>query len=58
MISQGCGRKEPSSDLMFCPSICLEGMRKSKNNLNQDSRCLGQDFNLGPPEYETEELIT
>jgi hypothetical protein len=29
----------------------LEGLRKAAKSLSQDSWTLGQDLNLGPPEY-------
>jgi hypothetical protein len=40
------------------PGICLEGLRKSTKKLSQDSRSLGRDLNLSPPEYEAGVLTT
>ncbi|PNF34101.1 hypothetical protein B7P43_G01135 [Cryptotermes secundus] len=42
-----CGRKE----LWYNPGICLEELRESKNNFNQDGRFLAQDLNLEPSKY-------
>jgi hypothetical protein len=36
----------------------LEGLRKTKINLDQDSRSPGRNLNLGPPEYEAGILTT
>lgn len=32
----------------YDPGISLEGPRETMKNLNQDNRCLGWDFKLGP----------
>jgi hypothetical protein len=37
---------------MYHPDICLEGLRKTTNNLIQDIWSPGRDLNQGPPEYE------
>jgi hypothetical protein len=39
-------------------SIRPEGLRKTTNNLIQDSRCPGRDLNPGPSEYEAGILTT
>jgi hypothetical protein len=36
----------------------LPGTEENHKNLSQDSRFLGKDLNLGPPEYEVEILTT
>jgi hypothetical protein len=38
-------------NLRYYPNICLEGLRKTTQNLSQDSWSLSQDFNLVPPKY-------
>lgn len=45
-------------NLSYYPSICLEELRKSMKVLSQDNKFPGQDFNLGPPKYETGMLTT
>jgi hypothetical protein len=30
---------------MYCPGICLEGLRKFTRKLGQYTQCLGRDFN-------------
>jgi hypothetical protein len=37
----------------YCPGLCLEGLRKTMKNLNQDSHSLSHDLTMAPPEYET-----
>jgi hypothetical protein len=44
--------------LRYFPDTGLEGLRKITENLNQDSRMLGRESNLGPPEYEVGVLTT
>jgi hypothetical protein len=45
--------------LRYYPGIHLEGLKKSKKNLNQDSRSPGgREENPGPPEYEVGVLTT
>jgi hypothetical protein len=57
MIQKGCGRKGSWSNLRCYPGICLEELRKT-TKLGQGSWSLGQDLNLGPPEYEAGVLTT
>jgi hypothetical protein len=38
------------------PGICMEAWRKSTKNLEQDSRCSGQDSNSGPSDCESDVL--
>jgi hypothetical protein len=45
---KGCGRKRSWPNLRYFPSICLEGLRTTKNTVSQDSQSPGQDLNLGP----------
>jgi hypothetical protein len=49
---KGCGRKRswPNERCYF--GIFLEGLRKTKKNLSQDSWSPGRDLNPGPSEYE------
>jgi hypothetical protein len=42
---KGCARLQSQSNLRYHPSICLEGVRKTKENCSQDSWCLGRDPN-------------
>jgi hypothetical protein len=44
MEGSGCGLI-----VRHYPSIFLEGMRKTKKSLSQDSQCPSQDLNPGPP---------
>jgi hypothetical protein len=46
------------SNLRYYPGIFLEGLREITENLSQDSRSPGQDFNLGPPGYKAKLLTT
>jgi hypothetical protein len=39
-------KKRPWRDLMFCPGICLELLKKATKILSQDSQPAGRDFNL------------
>jgi hypothetical protein len=55
---KGSGRKRSWPNLRNYPRICPEGLRITTKNLSQDSRSLGRDLNLGPPEYETGLLST
>jgi hypothetical protein len=50
---QGCGR---GLVLKVLPSICPEGLKKTKKKLNPDSWSSGQDLNVEPPEYEARVL--
>jgi hypothetical protein len=55
------GRKRSWPNLkvgLLCPVTHLEGLRKTTKTLRQDSRSSGQDWNPGPPEYESEMLTT
>jgi hypothetical protein len=38
--------------LRYCPSIRLEGLRKTTKTLSYSSRFLGRDLKPAPPEYE------
>jgi hypothetical protein len=49
----GLGRKQSWSNFKLYPVIRLEGLRKSTKQLRQDSRSPAQEFNPGPPEYDT-----
>jgi hypothetical protein len=51
-------RKRPWPNLRYCPGICLQGLRKTTRNLNQDSRSPQRDLNPGPLEYEAGVLIS
>jgi hypothetical protein len=55
---KGFGRKLLSSNLGYYPGTCLQGLRKTTDNLSQDSRFPGRDLNLEPPEYEAGVLTT
>jgi hypothetical protein len=39
------------TNLMYCPGICLEGLRKSTKVFSQDSPYTRQDLKTGPSEY-------
>jgi hypothetical protein len=43
--------------LKYCQGICLEGLRKIRENLIEDSQYLGQISKLGSPKYEARVLI-
>jgi hypothetical protein len=43
MSWKGYGRKLSWPNLRYYPGICLEGLRKTKKNLSQDSRSPGRD---------------
>jgi hypothetical protein len=45
-------------DLWYYPGICLERMRKTTENLSQDSQSPGQDLKMGPTKYEAGLLTT
>jgi hypothetical protein len=45
-------RKRSWTNLRCYPSISLEGLRKIRKSLNQDSRSPGRDLSLRSPEYE------
>jgi hypothetical protein len=51
IIWKGFGRKRS-----YSPDICLEGMSKTTENINQDSQCPGRDSNWPPPKYEPRPL--
>jgi hypothetical protein len=51
-------KEEIVSNLRLSSSICLEGLKKTTENLIQDCHSLGQDLNSGPPKYEAGVLIT
>jgi hypothetical protein len=53
---KGCGKKQSGPNLRYYPGICLEGLRKTTEDLSKYIWSLGQDFNPGPPEYEAGEL--
>jgi hypothetical protein len=53
-----CGRKRLWPNLRYYPVTRLEGLRKTKENLNQDSRSPGQDLNPRRAEYEAGVLTT
>jgi hypothetical protein len=39
-------------NLIYYPSICLEGLRKIMKNVTQYSRPQSRDLSSGPPQYE------
>jgi hypothetical protein len=45
-------KKQLWPDCKAYPDISLEGLRKTKKNLNHNSQSLSQDLNPGPPKYE------
>jgi hypothetical protein len=47
-----CERKRSWHNLRYYPGIFLDRLRKTAKTLRQNSRSLGRDLNLGPPEYE------
>lgn len=42
------------TDVMYCTDFCLDGLRKTTKNLNEDSRFTGRNLNLGPLEHAAE----
>jgi hypothetical protein len=55
---KGCGRKWSWPNLRFYLGIFQEELRKTMKNFSQDSQSLGQDLNLGHPEYKAGLLPT
>jgi hypothetical protein len=55
---KGFGEKGCSIILRFYTDIRLDRQRKTTENLSQDSRSPGGDFNPAPPEYRVEVLTT
>jgi hypothetical protein len=51
-------RKRSRPHLKYYRSICLEGLKKTSKDLNQDSRSSGQGLNSGSPAYEAGILST
>jgi hypothetical protein len=49
-------RKQSWPDKIYCSGICLEGLKKTTKNINQDRRFPVRDLNPGPPEYEVRVL--
>jgi hypothetical protein len=47
-----------AANLRYYPSICLEGLRKTMKNLNQESWSLGRDLNPGSLKYKAGMLTT
>jgi hypothetical protein len=47
------GRKRLYSNLKQYPGICVDGLRKSTEKLNYNSRDPGRDPNFRIPDYET-----
>jgi hypothetical protein len=45
-------------NLMHCPIICLERLRKTTKNVSQDNQAPVRDLYPGPPEYEEGKLAT
>jgi hypothetical protein len=58
MTWKGCRRKQLWPNLRYDPSIYLEGLRKTMENISQDSQSSRQDMNLSHPEYEAGVLTT
>jgi hypothetical protein len=56
--SKGYGGKQSWPKLRYYAGICLEGVKKTTENLSQDSWSPGQDMNPGPPAYEKEVITT
>jgi hypothetical protein len=52
---KGFGRKWPQPIRGDIP-VCLERLRKTTNNISQDSRGPGRDSNRTPPKYEARAL--
>jgi hypothetical protein len=48
----GCERNRSRPNVRYYPGICLEGLKKTTKPINEDSRSLSSDLNLGPPKYE------
>jgi hypothetical protein len=46
---KGLRRKQSWYNLRYHPGIRLEGLRKAKRNVSQDSPSTGQDLSPGPP---------
>jgi hypothetical protein len=46
------GTKQSWSNLRYYPGICVEGLRKTRKTLRQDSWSPGRDLNPGPAEKE------
>jgi hypothetical protein len=42
--------------LSTIPAFCLEGLRKTRENLSQNSWCSGHDVNQTPPKCKSEGL--
>jgi hypothetical protein len=43
---------EVMAESSYYSRICLEELRKITQNLSQNNRCVGQDSNRAPPEYD------
>jgi hypothetical protein len=52
---KGFGSKRLWPNVNYYPGICS---KETMINLSQDSWSLGQDFDLGPPQYDTGVLKT
>jgi hypothetical protein len=49
--------KRSVTNLRYCFSICLEGLRKTTKIYNQGIRFAGQDLNPGHHEYDKATLL-
>jgi hypothetical protein len=55
---KGCGRKQSWPNWRQYHGVCLEGLRKTTTNLNQDSQSPGRGLEPGPPKYEAGVITT
>jgi hypothetical protein len=49
---KGCGEKWTWPNLRYYAGICFEGLRKTTDNISQESQSRGWDLNAGCNEYE------
>jgi hypothetical protein len=55
---KGYARKQSWPNVKYSPTIFLEGLMKTTENLSQDSWSLGLDSDQRPPKYEAGMLTT
>jgi hypothetical protein len=46
VVGKHCARKRQSCNTLYCPAVCLAGLRRITRNPNQDSRFTDEDGNL------------